>query len=65
MNRQKPTPIRRREVKSLGWKRELHTGFVVPRLNEPEISTQAFGFIDPRRGGWDDDEDKGHRNGRG
>lgn len=53
MNRQKPTPIRRREVKSLGWKRELHTGFVVPRLNEPQIDTQAVGFIDFREYEWD------------
>lgn len=40
----KQIPIRRHEVKPLGWKRELRTDFVTPRLNERRERTEAIGF---------------------
>ena len=54
----KPVPVRGREIKSTGWKRERTIGFVCPRLNEPGINTQAFGFIDPRQYECADEEDR-------
>lgn len=44
-----PRPVFRDKTRQLGWKRTPIQGFVLPRLNEPNISTNAFGFTDPRR----------------
>lgn len=44
-----PRPIVRAQPRQLGWKRTPIQGFVLPRLNEPPINTNAFGFTDPRR----------------
>lgn len=59
----KPTPIRNRRVKSLGFYRQPDTEFVTPRLNKERGFIQAVGFT--ARGDYDcecyEDEDRKKR----